>query len=252
VARPQPTTSRKSKTRPRHRTSAAAVLYEKDGPLAFVTLNRPEVLNAYNVAMRDALFEALLAVRDDPEVRAMVLRGNGPAFCTGGDVAEFGSAPSPVIARAVRWQRDVWGLLWSLPKPTIAAVHGYVVGGGFEMALLCDLVIAADDARFSYPETGLAMIPGVAGTQTTPRALGVGRALDLILTGRWLNAEEALRIGVVSRIVPHSTLGAAVVDVGRRLCELPAALVARMKRAVHDGLDLSLADGLALERRLAG
>ena len=243
--------SRKSKARTPARTPAPAVLYEKNGPLASVTLNRPEVLNAYNVAMRDALFEALLAVRDDPDVRAMILRGNGPAFCTGGDVSEFGSAPSPVVARAVRWQRDVWGLLWSLPKPTIAAVHGYVVGGGFEMALLCDLVIATDDARFSYPETGLAMIPGVAGTQTTPRAVGIGRALDLILTGRWLNAEEALRIGSVSRVVPHSTLDAVLVDVGRRLCELPAALVTRVKRAVHDGLDLSLADGLALERRLA-
>src|SRR6202158_6382910 len=95
------------------------------------------------------------------------------------------------------------------------------------------------------------MMPGVAGTQTARRAVGIGRALDLILTGRWLNAEEALRIGSVSRVVPHSTLDAVLVDVGRRLCELPAALVTRVKRAVHDGLDLSLADGLALERRLA-
>ena len=153
------------------------------------------MLNAYNVAMRDALFEALQAVRDDPDVRAMVLRGNGPAFSTGGDVAEFGSAPSPVTARDVRWRRDVWGLLHTLSKPTIAAVHGYAVGGGFEMALLCDLCIAAEDARFCYPETGLAMIPGVAGTQTTPRLLGIGRALDLVLTGRWLSA----RGGVAAR-----------------------------------------------------
>ena len=134
-------------------------------------------------------------MRDDPEVRAVILRGNGPAFCTGGDVSEFGSAPSPTAARDVRWRRDVWGLLRALPKPVIAAVHGYVVGGGFEMALLCDLCIAAADARFAYPETGLAMIPGVAGTQTTPRAIGVGRAMDLILTGRWLTRAEALRPG---------------------------------------------------------
>src|SRR5262245_21751774 len=166
------------------------VLYEKAGPDAVVSLNRPEVLNAYNVAMRDALFEALHAVRDDPDVRVMILRGNGPAFCTGGDVHEFGTAPSPVVARAVRWGRDVWGLLKSLAKPSIAAVHGSVVGGGMEMALLCDVCLAADDARFSYPETGLGMIPGVAGTQTTPRTIGTGRALDLILTGRWIDAPE--------------------------------------------------------------
>ena len=235
---------------PTRSTTAPAVLYDKDGAVAILSLNRPHVLNAYNVAMRDALFEALRAAADDPEVRAVVLRGNGPAFCTGGDVSEFGSAPSPTAARDVRWRRDVWGLLRTLPKPVIAAVHGYAVGGGFEMALLCDLCIAAEDARFAYPETGLAMIPGVAGTQTTPRSIGVGRAMDLILTGRWLTARDALRLGIVARVVALETLGAAAVDVARRLCELPPALVRDAKRAVNDGLDVSLADGLALEKRL--
>jgi enoyl-CoA hydratase/carnithine racemase len=228
----------------------AAVLYEKDGPVGIVSLNRPEVLNAYDVAMRDALFEALQAVRDDPDVRAMVLRGNGPAFSTGGDVAEFGSAPSPVTARDVRGRRNVWGLLRAISKPTIAAVHGYAVGGGFEMALLCDLCIAADNARFCYPETGLAMIPGVGGTQTTPRLLGIGRALDLVLTGRWLSATEALQLGIVARVVPRGRLHAAAVDLARQLCELPPALLTGAKRAVIEGLDLPLADGLALERRI--
>ena len=230
---------------------AAPVLYDKDGPVAIVTLNRPHVLNAYDVAMRDALYETLGAVRDDPEVGAMILRGNGPAFCTGGDVREFGRAPSPVMAREVRWRRDVWKLLRSLPQATVAAVHGYAVGGGFEMALLCDLCIAADDARFAYPETGLAMIPGVAGTQTTPRALGLGRALDLILTGRWLSAAEAYRLGIVVRVVPRKALHATAIDLARRVCALPSSLVARVKRAVHDGIELSLADGLALEARLS-
>jgi enoyl-CoA hydratase/carnithine racemase len=208
------------------------------------------VLNAYNTAMRDALFEALEAVRDDPEVRAVILRGNGPAFCSGGDVREFGTAPSPVGARAVRWRRDVWGLLRALPQATIAAVHGYAAGGGFEMAVLCDLCVAAADARFGLPETHLGMIPGVAGTQTTPRLLGVGRALDLVLTGRWLTAQQALRLGFVTRVVPAAALSATAVDLARRLCELPPALVARVKRAVNAGLDANLADGLALEQRL--
>jgi len=227
------------------------VLLDKDGAIAIISLNRPRVLNAYNVAMRDALHEALLAVRDDPEVRAAILRGNGPAFCTGGDVTEFGTAPSPVAAREARWHRDVWGVLRSLPKPVIAAVHGYAVGGGFEMALLCDLCVAAKGTRFSYPETGLAMIPGVAGTQTTPRLLGVGRALDLVLTGRWLSARDALALGIVARVVPRSTLTAAAVDLARRLCQVPPALMERAKRAVNEGLDQSLAGGLALERRLS-
>ena len=227
-----------------------AVLYEKAGPVAVVSLNRPEVLNAYNVAMRDALFEALQSVRDDPDVRAMVLRGNGPAFSTGGDVTEFGTAPSPVAARDVRWRRDVWGLLRTLPKPAIAAVHGYTVGGGFEMALLCDLCLAAADARFCYPETGLAMLPGVAGTQTTPRLLGLGRGLDLVLTGRWLSASDAMELGIVARIVEPTGLRGAAIDLARRLCELPPALVAYTKRAVNDGLDCSLAEGLTLEKRL--
>jgi enoyl-CoA hydratase len=145
------------------RSVAPAVLYDKDGAIAIVSLNRPAALNAYDTAMRDGLYEALSAVRDDPEVRAVILRGNGPAFSTGGDLREFGSAPSAVGAREARWRRDVWGLLKRVRQPVIAAVHGYVVGGGLEMTLLCDLCVAADDARFAYPETGLGMIPGVAG-----------------------------------------------------------------------------------------
>jgi enoyl-CoA hydratase/carnithine racemase len=233
------------------RTAGAPVIFSKAGPVAVITLNRPRWLNAYNVAMRDALHETLQAVRDDSEVRAAVLRGNGRAFCTGGDVREFGTAPSPVVARAVRWQRDVWGLLRSLPKPTIAAVHGYTVGGGLEMALLCDLCIAAPDARFAYPETGLGMIPGVGGTQTTPRLIGMGQALDLLLTGRWIDARTAQRMGWVCHIVPRVRLAAAAIDYALQLCQHPAALVERLKRALNDGLDLPLAQGLIMERRLA-
>lgn len=227
-----------------------AVLFEKDGAVAIVSLNRPGVLNAYNMAMRDALFEALEAVRDDPEIRVMILRGNGRAFSTGGDLTEFGRAASAVAARAARWRRDVWGLLAHLDKVTIAAVHGLVVGGGFEMALLCDLCIAARDARFFYPETGLAMIPGVAGTQTTPRLCGWGRGLDLVLTGRELTAAQAMRWGLVTRVVPAAQIDAAAMRLARQVTSLSPALAASAKRAVNEGLDLPLGEGLALERRL--
>lgn len=230
----------------------AAVLYDKsaDGALAWITLNRPAVLNAYDVTMRDGLYEALLAVRDDPEVRVAILRGNGRAFCTGGDLREFGSAPSPATARETRWRRDVWGTLWSLPKITVAAVHGLVVGGGFEMVLFCDLCVASADARFWLPETSLGMIPGVGGTQTLPRYLGVGRGLDLVLGGAKLDAHAAQRLGIVSQVVPRRRLEAAVRLRAQRLARLAPDRVAAMKRAVNGGLDLSLEQGLQLERRV--
>lgn len=231
--------------------STAPVLFEKNGAIALVTLNRPDVLNAYNVAMRDALFGVLSAVRDDPEVRVMVLRGNGRAFCSGGDVTEFGSAPSPVRAREVRWQRDVWGMLWSLPKLTLAAVHGAVVGSGFEMMLLCDLCIAASDARFALPETALGMIPGVGGTQTAPRHLGIARSMDMVLTGRVLEAQAALRLGIVSEVVAPGRLLASARRRARLLAQVPTALAVSLKRAVNDGIEMTMDQALAFEGRMA-
>jgi enoyl-CoA hydratase/carnithine racemase len=236
-------------SRPRY--SAPAVLYEKHGSIAVASLNRPGVHNAYNVAMRDALFEVLGAVRDDPDVGALVLRGNGPSFCSGGDVSEFGAAPSIVAGRDARWRRDVWGLMRDLPQPVIVAAHGHVAGGGFEMALLADLCIAANDASFWYPETGLGMIPGVAGTQTTPRLVGVGRALELMLVGRRLPAQEACRLGLVSRVVQRGRLQRVALSVARHLCRVPKTVAVALKRAVNEGLDLPLSEGLALEARLA-
>lgn len=226
------------------------VLYEKRGAVAWVTLNRPKQLNAYNMAMRDDLFEILGAIHEDEEVRAMVLTGAGEAFSTGGDLSEFGSAPSPVVARWVRFRRDVWGRMRALPIPTIAAIHGYTVGGGFEMALLCDIAIAADNVRISLPETGAGMIPGVAGTQTAPRRLGLGRALDLCITGRWINAQEALLVGLVTEVVPSARLSRRALELARVLGRLPREQAALIKLAVWEGLELPIGDAIALERRL--
>jgi enoyl-CoA hydratase/carnithine racemase len=229
----------------------SAIRFEKRNRIAWITLNRPRQLNAYNVAMRDDLFAALGAVHDDPEIRALVLCGAGPAFSTGGDVSEFGTAPSPTVARWVRFRRDVWGRLRALPIPTIAAVHGYAVGGGLEMVLLCDIAVAADDASFCLPETGMGMIPGVAGTQTASRRLGSGWALDLCLTGRWIDAKQAFAIGLVAEVVPAAVLTHAAGVLARAMGRLPRERVAMAKLAVWDGLDLPLAEGLAMERRLA-
>src|SRR5438093_156769 len=202
-------------------------------------------------ARRTAAGAALGAADEDPEVRALVFGGRGPAFSTGGDVREFGSAPSPFIARAVRWRRDVWGRLLELRAATIAAVHGYAVGGGMEIALLCDLCVAADDERFALPETGLGMIPGVGGTQTLPRKAGAARALDLVLTGRWLDARAALAPGLVHRVVVRARLEATALALAHRLARPHPAEVQAARRAVRGAHDLPLAAGVALERRLA-
>jgi enoyl-CoA hydratase len=227
------------------------IRFEKRGAVAIVTLDRPESLNAYDVAMRDDLFAALGAVDQDPDVRVLVLRGAGRAFSTGGDLREFGSAPSPVVARAVRFQRDVWGRLLTLRAATLAAVHGPTVGGGMEMMLLCDVRIAASDARLALPETGLGMIPGVAGTQTLPRAAGLSRAMDVTLTGRTLDARAAHRIGLVHRVVPRARLLSTALAHARALAGLDAAVVVAVRRTVRAAFDAPLSAGIELERRLS-
>ncbi|MDH3878471.1 MAG: enoyl-CoA hydratase/isomerase family protein, partial [Desulfobacterales bacterium] len=183
------------------------LIYEKEGTLALVTLNRPRVLNAFNIQMRDDLFEVLTAIRDDDEVRVALLKGAGEkAFCVGADLSEFLTAPSPVAARQIRFDRDVWGLLLNIPQPLIAVLHGYVLGSGIEMALCCDLRIASDDAQFGLPEVELGIIPAAGGTQTLPRAVGRACALEMLLTGRRINAQEALQRKLVNRVVPADRL----------------------------------------------
>src|SRR5262249_26736536 len=191
----------------------------------------------YGFAWRDVRPGVLGAADADPAVGVLVLRGRGPAFSTGGDLREFGSAPSAFVARQVRWQRDVWGRLLRLRAITLAAVHGLAVGGGMEMALLCDLCLAADDARFALPETGRGMIPGVGGTQTLPRRVGVGRALDLTLSGGWLDARAAEALGLVVGVVPRRRLEAATLALARKLARIPseaAGAARRCVRAAHD------------------
>lgn len=228
------------------------VLLEKRDDIAVVTLNRPDVVNAFSVRMRDELWEVLAAVRDDPDVRGMLLVGAGErGFCAGADLTEFGTASSQTIARQVRWERDLWGLLLGIPKPTVAAIHGYCLGSGLEMAALCDVRVAADDAVFGMPEAGLGLVPAAGGTQLLPRLLGPGRAIELLLSGRRFGAEDALAYGLVSEVVPRSELVAAATALLRRVLRAPAPALAAAKRAIADGADMPLAAALDLERRLA-
>ena len=233
-------------------TAFQTLIYEKQDPIAWITLNRPAVLNAYNLAMRDELYEVLEAIRDDPEVHGVILCGAGDrAFCAGADLTEFGMAPSQAVARQVRWERDVWGLFLGLHRPMVAAVHGYVLGSGMEMALLCDIRIAADDAVFGLPETALGMLPAAGGTQTLPRIIGRGPALDLLLTGRRITAQEAYDLGLVTRVVPRPRLLAEAQEVLEEVLASDPSAVRLARVAVNHGMEMSLPQGLDMEARLA-
>ena len=227
------------------------LLFQKVGAVAHISLDRPQVVNAYNIQMRDDFSEALSAVQLDPEVRALLITGEGRGFCAGADLTEFGSAPSQVIARRVRWERDVWGQLVNLDKPIVAAVHGFCIGSGLEIALLCDLRTAAEGTVFALPEVQLGMIPAAGGTQTLPRVAGGSQALDLLLTGRRIESEEALAMGLVTRLAAPESLRDEGWRLANELAELPAKAVAAMKRLLRHGMDLDLAQALDLERRVA-
>jgi enoyl-CoA hydratase/carnithine racemase len=228
------------------------IIYEKKDSLAYVTLNRPHALNAYNLKMRDELYQVLGAIKDDPEVRVAIFRGAGErAFCAGADLTEFLTAPSPIIARQARWQRDVWGLFLGITKPLIAALHGYVLGSGIEIALGCDIRLVSEDAQFGLPEPGLGIIPAAGGSQTLPRVIGGAKALEILLSGRWLKADEAHRLKLVNRVVPRKELLPQAERLARKIASFDPVAVSYAKQAIVRGLDLSLEPGLELETRLA-
>ncbi len=175
----------------------------------------------------------------------------GRGFCADADLTEFGSAPSQVIARQVRWERDVWGQLVNLGKPVVAAVHGFCIGSGLEIALLCDVRVAATGTVFALPEVQLGMIPAAGGTQTLPRTIGTSRAMDLLLTGRRILAEEALSMGLVTRLASRESLLNEAWQLADEMAALPVEPVAAMKQVLRQGLDLDLPRALELESRVA-
>jgi len=202
--------------------------------------------------MRDDLYETLGLIAQDPTVRVAVFRGAGDrAFCAGADLTEFGTAPSQAIARQVRFERDVWTRLFTLPKPTIAAIHGFCLGSGLEIALGCDFRIAAPEARFGLPETNLGMIPAAGGTQTMPRIVGLSRALDLLLTGRTILTNEALHIGLVTSVTPQGHLFTVAEEVAAELAQGDPEAVSSAKKAILRGMDTTLRQGLEIEANLA-
>ena len=228
------------------------IIYEKLDGVGYVALNRPHALNAYNLKMRDELYQVLGSIKDDPEVKVAIFRGAGErAFCAGADLAEFLTAPSPIIARQVRWERDVWGLFLSITKPLIAALHGYVLGSGIEIALCCDIRLASEDAQFGLPEPGLGIIPAAGGSQTLPRVIGRAKALEILLSGRWIKAEEAHCLKLVNRVVSRNELLPEAERLARKIAHFDPVAVSYAKQAITRGLDLSLEQGLELEAKLA-
>jgi enoyl-CoA hydratase/carnithine racemase len=229
------------------------LLFEKaENGVAWLTLNRPRVLNAMNIAVRDEMWSAMAAVRDDPDVRAVVFRGAGDrAFSAGADISEFGTSPSYTEARRARQERDVWGAMLACTKPLVAAIHGIAYGAGCELALFCDIRIGSDDATFALPEVTLGYIPSAGGTQTLPRAVPPGLAREMILTGQPIDAATALRAGLVQRVVPRERLQDAAADIAARLAAQPQAAVRGAKEAIVRGADLPLEAALRLEAMIA-
>jgi len=231
----------------------STILYEKgDAGIAWVTLNRPDVLNAMNMQMRNELWQSMHAVRDDPDVRAVIFKGAGDrAFSAGADISEFGTAPSYAESRRARRERDLWGFMLSMDELLVAAIQGYALGAGIELPMCCDLRIASGDARIGLPEVSLGYIPSAGGTQTLPRHLAPGIATQMILTGDPIDSAAALTHGLVQRVVPREQLYVEAEAMTKRALERPAQAIALAKRAIRDGVEMSIEQGIALESRLA-
>jgi enoyl-CoA hydratase len=225
------------------------ILSEARGRVGWVTLNRPKALNALNDALIDQLGAALQAFDRDDGIGAMVITGSEKAFAAGADIAAMKDFSFIDVFKDDFITRN-WDVVRRVRKPLIAAVGGYALGGGCELAMMCDLIIAADTACFGQPEIKLGIIPGAGGTQRLPRAVGKAKAMDLVLTGRTMDAQEAERAGLVARVVPAARLHEEALAVASTIAgySLPAVLMA--KEAINRAYESPLSDGAMFERRL--
>jgi enoyl-CoA hydratase len=215
---------------------------------ALITLNRPKQLNALNDALMDELGAALLAFDADEAVGCIVVTGSEKAFAAGADIAAMAKFDYMDVHRDAFITRN-WETIRHVRKPVIAAVAGFALGGGCELAMMCDFIIAADTARFGQPEIKLGIIPGAGGTQRLPRAVGKAKAMDMVLTGRMMDAAEAERAGLVSRVVPLAELMAVTLAAAQTICELSGPSVAMAKECVNRAFEGPLAEGVTFERR---
>ncbi len=225
--------------------------YEVKDGIAWVTFSRPKALNALAADVLREIAEVTEVIAEDPEVRVAVFTGEGKAFVAGADISEINALKDVFIGREFALAgQEVMNHIAALPVPTIAAVNGYALGGGLELALACDLRVAASGARLGLPEVGLGLIPGFGGTQRLPRLIGVGRALDLILTGRHVPAEEALQLGLVNRVADNAIMAAQ--ELAKSIMKNSPVAIALAKEAVARGYDVPLPEALEIEADLFG
>jgi enoyl-CoA hydratase len=223
------------------------VLCERRGAIALITINRPAALNALNAAVIDGLAATLRDLAGDPSLRAVVLTGAGKAFAAGADIASMQSMSTADAERFARKGQDLAAAVEALPVPVIAAVNGFALGGGCEVAMACDIVIAGAKAKFGQPEVNLGVIPGFGGTQRLVRRAGFAVAMDLCLTGRMIDATEAVQIGIASRVVDGDVLEEAL-KIAATIAEKGPVAVRLAKRVLHENADADLKTGLAAER----
>jgi enoyl-CoA hydratase len=230
-------------------TVYANILLERQGPVGIVTLNRPQALNALNAALIADLGAALDDLEGDAAIGAIVLTGSDKAFAAGADIKEMADK-TYIEAYTQDFITSGWERVAQCRKPIIAAVAGFALGGGCEVAMMCDIIIAAENARFGQPEINLGTMPGAGGTQRLARFIGKAKAMDLCLTGRMMDAAEAERAGLVSRVVPADKLMAEAIAVATRIAGLSQPTTMMVKEAVNRAFETTLAEGVRFERRL--
>ncbi len=225
------------------------ILVERRDRVGLITLNRPKALNALNDSLMNELGAALLAFDEDDSVSAMVVTGSAKAFAAGADIGAMREWSYMDVFRSDYISRN-WETIRRVRKPVIAAVAGYALGGGCELAMMCDIIIAAESARFGQPEIKLGIIPGAGGTQRLPRAVGKAKAMDLTLTGRLMDAAEAERAGLVSRVVPDEKLLDEAIAAAATIAQFSLPAVMMAKECINRAYEAPLTEGLLFERRL--
>lgn len=228
--------------------SDALILQQIQGRVAILTLNRPKALNALNDELMNELGQALLKLDVNDDIGAIIITGSEKAFAAGADIAAMANWSHMDVFKSEYITRN-WETMLRIRKPIIAAVSGYALGGGCELAMMCDFIIAADTAKFGQPEIKLGILPGAGGSQRLPRAVGKSKAMDMVLTGRMMDSAEAERSGLVSRVVPADKLMQEAIDVATAIASMSLPSVMMAKEAVNRAWESPLSEGLLFERR---
>ena len=228
-------------------TTYTTLTLEKKEHVTLLTFNRPEVLNALNTTVATESLDALLSIANDPDVHVLILTGAGRAFVAGADIAEMAAKNAEQARVYAELGHRFMNTLQNLPQPVIAAINGFALGGGLEVALACDIRIASEDAQFGLPETILGIIPGWGATQRTARLVGTAKTKEMIFTGRRIKADEALSMGLVNQVVPNEELMDTVNKMAATMCRQGQTALQHAKTVINRGIDLNLDQALRLE-----